>query len=293
MPMNRFIDRYLGFTLNAVQSFWTYRFRMLIWIVFDFVVLGVQYFLWTAIFASTGGNLFGIGLPQYLSYVGLGLLIGRITGTDLDGNVAQDIKRGDIAMGLIKPVSYFGMVAAQRLGGTVGSLVAMLPVTLVIAFFIGFPPVPPGIAAAGVLSIVLSYVLVTIFSFLLGILAFWITNYWGLFLFKQHIIALFSGEVIALNLLFQFGSQGIPNFPIPGVAEGTMKALFTGLGIVSYCLPFQAMSYTPSAILTGMIVGPGAVAGHLALQGFWILALGLLTAWAWGRAQRRVTILGG
>jgi ABC-2 type transport system permease protein len=291
--MNRFIDRYIGFSLNAIQSFWTYRFRMFIWVLFDFVVLGVQYFLWTAIFSSSGGNLFGVGLGQYLSYVGLGLMIGRINANEMDGNVASDIKRGDIAMGLIKPVSYFGMVTAQRLGGTVGSLVAMVPVTLVIVVFIGLPPLHPGLVVAGILSIVLSYILVTIFSFLLGILAFWITNYWGLFLFKQHIIALFSGEVIALNLLFQFGSQGIPHFPIPGLAEGTMKTLFTGLGIVSYCLPFQAMSYTPSAILTGLVTGPQAVAFHLGLQVFWIGFLGVVTAWAWRRAQRRVTVLGG
>ncbi len=291
--MNRFIDRYLGFTLNAIQSFWTYRFRMIIWILYDFVVLGVQYFLWTAIFSSSGGSLFGIGVGQYLAYVGLGLMIGRVVATNIDGDVAQAIKRGDIAMNLIRPNSYFAVMSAYQLGQTVGFLIAMVPLSVVVVVFIGLPSVSPLVAAAGLLAIVQAYVLVTIFSFLLGILAFWITNYWGLFLFKQHIIALFSGEVIALNLLYQFGTQGVPNLPVPGLDGPAMKAVFHTLWIVSYCLPFQAMSFTPSAIFTGMVSGPEAVSVHLALQSFWILALGGLTAWMWSRAQYRITIMGG
>lgn len=291
--MNRFIDRYFGFTLNVVKTTWTYRFRLLIWVLYDFVVLGVQFFLWSAIFSASGGSLFGVGAAQYLSYVGIGLMVGRIIASDNDGEIAQTIKQGDIAMNLVRPIHYFTNMAAVQLGKTVGSLIAMIPITVVVLVFIGLPPVAPWVAAAGALAVVQAYILVVIFTFLLGILAFWITNYWGLFLFKQHIIALFSGEVIALNLLYQFGTQGVPNLPIPGLDGEVMKALFHGLWVVSYCLPFQAMSFTPSAILTGMVVGPEAVSLHLVLQTFWILALGGLTAWVWSRAQHRITIMGG
>lgn len=291
--MRRFLDRYLGFTLNSIQSFWTYRFRMLIWILYDFVVLGVQYFLWTAIFASSGGSLFGIGVAQYLAYVGLTLIVGRMIAGDIDGDIAQEIKQGDISMSLVKPVTYFTMVASRRLGQTVGFLLSTIPIAVVIFVFIGIPALDPWIAVAGFIAVVQAYVLVTIFGFLLGILAFWITNYWGLFLFKQHIIALFSGEVIALNLLGQFATQGAPHLPIPGLDSPAMTGLFQGLWAISYGLPFQAMSYTPSAIFSGMLTGPGTIALHLGLQAFWIVVLGLLTAWVWSRAQHRITIMGG
>lgn len=286
------LDRYGGFTLNIIQATWVYRFRLLIWVLYDFVVLGVQYFLWSAIFSASGGSLFGVGAAQYLSYVGVGLMIGRVIACDNDGEVAQLIKQGDIAQQLVRPLTFFVTMAATQVGKTVGSLIAMVPISVVVVLFIGLPSVEPWIAAAGVLAVLQAYVLVTIFAFLLGILAFWITNYWGLFLFKQHIIALFSGEVIALNLLHKFATEGVPQLPIPGLDAGAMQAVFQTLWVVSYCLPFQAMSFTPSGIFTGMI-GPEAVGLHLALQTLWIVLLGALTAWVWSRAQHRITILGG
>lgn len=290
--MFRFIDRYWGFTLNVLKASWVYRFRIAIWILYDFILLGVQYFLWSAIFASNEGQLFGIGAAQYLAYVGVGLMVGRLVMCDNDGEIAQAIKQGDIAQSLVKPVNYFTLMAFNQLGRTAATLFAMLPLTLVVVVFIGLPPLSPGVALAGVVAVVQAYALVTIFSFFLGTLAFWITNYWGLFLFKQHIIALFSGEVIALSLLHKFATEGVPLLPVPGLDAGFMQGFFGVLWALSYSLPFQAMSYTPSAILTGLIVGPD-IGWHLALQTLWIAVLGGFTAWVWWRAQRRITVLGG
>jgi len=290
--MLSFVDRYWGFTLNILKASWVYRFRIAIWIVYDFVLLAVQYYLWSAIFSSNGGQLFGVSAAQYLSYVGMALVVGRLVMCDNDGEIAQQIKQGDIAQFLVKPVNYFTMMGFQQVGKTLATLFAMVPLTVVVVGFIGLPALSWPVALAGGLAVVQAYILVTTFAFLLGTVAFWITNYWGLFLFKQHIIALFSGEVIALSFLHRFGTEGVPQLPIPGLDAGFLQGFFLTLWAVSYGLPFQAMSYTPSAILTGLITGPDIV-WHLALQTLWIGVLGGLTAWVWSRAQHRITILGG
>ncbi len=287
------INNYTGFILNAMKAMYAYRLRMIIWIFYDFIILFVQYYLWNAIFSSSGGSLMDISLSQYLSYVAFGLVFSRLVSSDIDGEIAQEIKNGTIAMHLLKPYSYFGAMTAQRVGYTVGQAIALIPVTLTILFLVDIPPLSPFLLGATLVSMLLTYALVTVLQFILGILAFWLTNYWGLFLFKQNIIALFSGELIALNLLFRLGRSGIPNFPVPWIPEGVMQNIFLGLGWISYLLPFQAMAYTPSGIFTGMIQGPWPVLGHVALQIFWLMALSGLASHTWKRAQRHITILGG
>ncbi|GAB6089462.1 ABC-2 family transporter protein [Spirochaeta dissipatitropha] len=287
------IHTYSGFTLNAIKEMYAYRVRMLIWIVYDFIILFVQYYLWRAIFASSGGSLLEIGLDQYLAYVGFGLIFSRLIMADVDGFVAQEIKSGNIAMHLIKPYSFFGMVSAGRIGMTLGGFIALIPVSVTILFLIEIPALTLFTVLATIVSMFLSYILITVFFFLLGLLAFWMTNYWGLFLFKENIIALFSGQIIALNLLFQIGRSGLPNFPIPMLSGEFVRNFFLGLGWLSYMLPFQAMSYTPTGIFTGMIVGRDMVLAHLALQLFWVFVVSGITWFAWKRAQLRITIRGG
>lgn len=287
------IGRYSGFALNAIKDTWAYRFRLIIWMVYDIGVLFIQYYLWTAVFANSGGDLRGMGAAQYISYVVTIMIVSRVLACRIDGEIAEQIKDGNISMNLTKPFSFFGMMLGKRMGYTVGDIVSMVPMLVAAAFMTGFHPAAGLAIGWAALSVLLGYILVTVTWFLLGILAFWITNYWGLFLFKQHIIALFSGEVIALDLLFRLGRGGAGELPIPGLSGETAGAILVAFGRISYCLPFQAMAYTPSAILTGMVSGTRDILLHIGLQVLWIAVMGLLAALAWARGLRRVTILGG
>lgn len=293
LSFKKFIHKYAGFVLNALQEAYAYRLRLFIWMLNDLIVLFVQYFLWKAIFESADGRIHTIGLEQYLFYVAFTLLFSRLVSAQIDGDIAQEIKRGNIAMHLVRPYNYFVMTMSRRLGSTLGNAVVLIPVMLVVGFLVGLPGIGLSQILYTVLSMSFAYVLVSLFYFILGILAFWLTNYWGLFLFKQHIIALFSGELIALNLLFLIGNGAMLETPIPFLDHGFMKTAFLALGYSSYALPFQAMSYTPSAIFTGMISGTEQIHIHLGIQALWILLLSVLTAILWRRAQRRITIMGG
>lgn len=287
------MDRYSGFAANALKETWAYRFRLLIWIVYDFVLLGVQFYLWNAVFSNAGGSLQGISAVQYISYIAIVMVVSRLLACRIDGDIAEQIKDGNISMNLTKPFSYFGMMLSRRIGFSLADLIALLPLAIVASFLIGSLVTKPVLLLAFLLSLFLGYILTTITTFLLGILAFWITNYWGLFLFKGHIIALFSGEIVALDLLFRLGQGSISELPIPFLTGELVGRILVGFARVAYCLPFQAMTYTPSAILTGLISDPAAIARHLALQAGWIVVMGLITRFAWQRGLRRVTIMGG
>ncbi len=289
----RIIDRYIGFTLNALKELWAYRFRLLIWVLYDFTMIFVQYYLWTAVFANSGGSLSGISVGQYISYIATVMIVGRIISCRIDGEIAEQIKDGNISMNLTKPFSYFGMMVAKRVGYTLGDTVALLPVILVSAFMLGNLSADPLIILETCLSVALGYALNTVITYFLGITAFWIVNYWGLFLFKGSIIALFSGEVIALDLLFRLGRGGAAHLPLPFVNAEALSGILLWFGRLAYCLPFQATQYTPSAILTGLIADQRSVLFHIGLQVFWLIVMSLLAALAWSRGLRRVTIMGG
>ncbi|MEI8094467.1 MAG: ABC-2 family transporter protein [Spirochaetales bacterium] len=287
------LDRYLGFIPLNIQVMWTYRVRVLIFMINDLVLLLIQYFLWSAVFGGNGGTLGTISLGQYLSYVALGMIFGRLTACGIDGNVGGTIKDGAIAMHLVRPYSFFGEQVAQQVGFTVGNLLALVPFVVIVAFLVPIASVSLTTVALTVLSLALTYVLALLVAFLLGLVAFWITNYWGLFLFKDQAIALFSGQVIAFNLLFQLANAPSGNFPVPFLPEELTKGLLTGLGYVAYATPFPSLYYVPSAIATGMLSTPTEIAWHLGMQAFWVLAMALVVWLTWGRALKRVTIQGG
>ncbi len=287
------LDRYLGFIPLNIQVMWTYRVRIAIFMVNDLVILLIQYFLWSAVFGGNGGTLGSVSLGQYLSYVALGMIFARLTACGIDGNVGSTIKDGAIAMHLVRPYSFFGEQVAQHVGFTAGNLVALVPFVGVVLLLVPLATISLGTMALTVLSLALTYVLAILVSFWLGLLAFWITNYWGLFLFKDQAIALFSGQVIAFSLLFQLADLPTGNFPVPFLPEELTKALLTGLGYVAYATPFPSLYYVPSAIATGLLITPLEVGWHLAMQAFWVAAMGLVVWLTWGRALKRVTIQGG
>ena len=64
-------------------------------------------------------------------------------------------------------------------------------------------------------------------------------------------------------------------------------------GYISYCLPFQAMYYTPSGIYTGIINGQQEILIYMLVQLLWITFLLFVIKLMWKKAEKRIAILGG
>ncbi len=290
--MIKSILKYSGFTLNAVKEQYAYKFRAIIWTFYNFILLFVQYFLWNAIFEANGGALYDISVKKYLSYVVMGMITNSFLHCLIDGSIAEEIKSGNVSMNLIKPYNYIYMNFAKQIGYTLGSVISLSPLIIVAFFMTGLSFVSVQALLFFIVSIFLAYMIVFLFNMFLGMLAFWITNYWGLRLLKWHVFVIFSGELMAINMFFKIGNNGISNFPIP-LPEAAVQLFFKTLGIISYCLPFQAMNYTPTAIYTGMINDTRQILVHLGVQVFWIIFMLGLVRLVWSKAKNQITILGG
>lgn len=290
--MLKSLIKYRGFISNAIKEQYAYKFRALIWVIYDMILLFVQYFLWKAIFNANDGALYDISIKQYINYIAVGMVTARFLFCFIDEKIADDVKSGNIAMNFIKPYSYLAMNVAKQLGFLIGGIIAMIPLLIVSFMLTGFIEISFTVVLYYIVSLVLSFFIITFFNLILGICAFWITNYWGLMLLKWHLFVIFSGEMIAVSLFFKISQNGIKNFPVP-LPEVFIQTFFKTLGVISYCLPFQAMGYTPTAIYTGMVSGQKAILLHICLQIFWVIVMGGILSLVWKSAKKQVTVLGG
>lgn len=285
--------KYSGFVENAIKQKYAYKFKSFMFSISSVIFMLIQYYLWKAIFESNGGMLYNIGLKQYISYIGMGLVVENITLCPQDLVVGEEVKSGSVAINLLKPFSYGKMVFARHIGEKVGELVSLIPVFLLIVLGTGVNYVSCVTFLQFLLSLFLALIIAFLACYFTGLMAFWATNCWGLHFLRKSLTFLFSGHVIAIEMLFQAAKSDMTNIPLPLISKELAKGFFCILGHISYLLPFQTMYYTPTAIYTGIISGHKKVLLHILLQVFWIIFMLLLISFIWKKAQDKITILGG
>lgn len=265
------MNRYTPFAAAGLQGLLQYRSTFLISAVTATTAVGVQVFLWRAVYAGRdSGLLGGYDLPTLTTYVLLAQILGLVQANRVDEEVSGEVQRGDIAVSLLRPVSYplARFAAGLPVSLTNATLVAV-PVLLLYAVLL--PLTAP--STTGVLLFVCSAALSLVIGFgvnlLVGLAGFVTTNIWGVRVVKDSLVAFFAGQVVPLALM-------------PGP-----------LAAVAHALPFQGMIDGPLRLLLGRYDGLLGAAGILAVQLGWALALTALAAVAWRAAVRRVEVLGG
>jgi ABC-2 type transport system permease protein len=180
------------------------------------------------------------------------------------------LRKGEIAVDLIRPVSYPRYLAADALGqAAFYGVFAIAPTVVVAGLVFGVePPASPIHFAAFVLAVVLSLTVSFTFGYLSALLAFW-------FLTTLHF-------EWSLGAFFKvFGGAFLPLWFFPPV-----------LAEVADWLPFRYLNFVPLAIYLGRVPAP-ELAATLLLGIAWVAALLGLAAWLWSRSVRRLVIQGG
>lgn len=289
------MGKYTGFVSNSLKTVLAYRFGALIWMIFPVVFMLIQYFLWTGIFDSAGGTLYSIKLSQYLTYIGIGYITIRFASCGREGMISNELKNGNVATALTKPYDYITMNFFQHLGQRLAFGIQSIPMVVMIILIAQIPLQSLPYIGYYLVSLIFAFALNFLFSVFIGSIAFWIVNVWGLFLLRGGLRMLFSGEIIAITFFFKIAEEGvkIQNFPLHSLDTAGVKAIFHALGVIAYCLPFQAMYNTPSAIYSGMFASDREVLLHLGLQVLWIVFFLVINKLLWKKALNRVTIFGG
>lgn len=288
------VSKYSAFTTNAIKEKYTYRFKALMWSMSTLFNMLIQYFLWQSIYKEVDGKFMGIDKESYLLYITFGVVFYNLTSCMENMNIAEDIKSGNISMNLLKPIDYKTMVLFRHIGSKIGEIIGLIPLLIIAVLLVGNVKFNLGVICLFLISMILAFFIVFLFSYIIGMLTFWTTNYWGIQFLTNALTGLFSGQLVAINFYIELGKgSSIFNSTLTFLHTKGFISFFQVLGIMAYCLPFQSMYYTPMSILSGIISGPKSIFFHIMLQIFWIFALSIIVNIMWKAAQKKITILGG
>lgn len=261
--------KYLSLALTAMQGAIAYRGATIFNIVAGLAQVAVLYYLWRTVLAATP-EVGGFDWDRMRTYVLLAYGVNALLSFPAESRLFGAIGSGQVAVELLRPTDYLRVQLAQALGSAVveGGLSAALTLALGLAIFRIAPPASPGAALLFPVSVGLGFLVKFLVSYLTGLLCFWTLNAVGLLWARAAVTNILSGALIPLAL-----------FP-------------DWLRAAALAAPFQAIIHTPLTIYLGEARGL-ALAGALASQAGWIVALWIVARLLWRPAVRTLTVQGG
>ncbi|MDO3434664.1 ABC-2 family transporter protein [Rhizobium sp. CBN3] len=266
------MSAYLAFTRSAFHAQLAYRNEVWANIFGKMVQVVARVAIWLAVYAGAGATVVdGVSLQQMVTYALLGgAVMGASRPERVIGEIGRSLKTGDIAVWLLKPLSYPLYLFANECGSFSYRLATQVIPTVVFTALI-YGMLAPASLFHGLMFAVfwsLSFVLIFLMSALFGLIAFWLMTSFSLDWILGALLHLFSGLLVP----FWF-------FPEP-------------LATIARHLPFAWVVYYPNAVYLGRL----SVADtwlHLGLGFGWagLFLLGVL--WLWRLASRRITVQGG
>jgi ABC-2 type transport system permease protein len=167
--------------------------------------------------------------------------------------IEDDIRRGDVAYQIARPVSWIGAKVAQGLG----ALAVRAPVLLVTAcavatFFAGAPEDPAGIAIAVAFGLVASAVMI-VFNLLLGILAFWLGDIMPAFWIWQKLTFVLGGLLLPLQFYPELFVRLAKLTPFPALLGGpaslaTREPLMSVVGLTVALVVWAVVGWAAASL---------------------------------------------
>jgi ABC-2 type transport system permease protein len=262
------LPAYLQIVSLWTQTAFAYRVELAIELAGLLLKIFLLRVVWAAVYAGRDA-VDGIPLDEVIAFTTLANLQLFLMASQVTGYLYGRIREGLIALDLARPVPFLGQLMAHQVGGTV----AIAPFVLLVAplaFLVGTLQTPASLAAGllYLISLLLAYLITSLIGILVGLIAFWTTEIWGIQTILHFVSQFFSGALVPLWF-----------FP-PLLRE------------VATWLPFQAQAFIPLSIFFGDIEGL-ALVGVLGLQVGWVGALFAAVVVVWRRAMRRVVVQGG
>lgn len=222
--------------------------------------------LWGALVGPNGSlnGFSGSDLVWYLTVAEVMML----SSTSLLRQVESDVKSGQIAYLLVRPVNYVLYQASYYLGEMTVSVIMNAVVGGVVALLLAGPP--PATIASLLEAIVLLLIAIAtqfVFVMMIGLLAFYVEEcrpfYW-----------------IYSKLIFTLGGMFIPIDIYPRAFR-----------VLAEALPFKSVTYGPARAFVG---GSASMFASLALTGIaWVLVLAVVIAFEYRGGVKRVNANGG
>lgn len=256
--------------LSSYKEWAAYRNQMAVSVFVGPVFFLTQMFIWRAVYA-TRTTLNGLTLEEMLTYYGITAVIGYLTYDSADWNLQWLVRTGGFLTFMLRPVSHCFYAFAEKVGHRLlALLVEVLPI-YVIFYFVFKIKLIPAAPSWALLSLALSFILVFLTNYCIGLSAFWLTRTEGLRRAFLTLRDLSAGMLIPLTFF----------------SEGMQKVLFY--------LPFQFITYAPIRVFIGHYELAGItlpIPQVVALQFLAVVLMFLLSRILWYFGIKRFTGVG-
>jgi ABC-2 type transport system permease protein len=263
--VSRTAGKYLAFALAAMRRTMADRTVAAGRVVFLGVILFVFSRIWRLIGASSA--LPGVTERELVWYLAITeCCVLSIPPVFL--SIEAEVRSGDVACRLVRPVAYVGGQIAEAVGETALRLVVMLPAGALFSYLLagGLPADPRGLAL--VVPLLVTAVLMAILSMAaIGLSAFWVVDTSPFFWIWQKLTFVLGGLLFPLELYPEW------------------------LQRIAHLTPFPLMCWAPGRMALGF--APDAALASALAGVTWIAILSGLVALLSSRARLRLTVNGG
>ncbi|MFN8389087.1 MAG: ABC-2 family transporter protein [Bdellovibrionota bacterium] len=265
-------EAYSSFMRMSFLTMLAYRLRYFTGILTYVLFVSVHYFIWKAVYSGlpADARINGFTLGEMITYVAVGWISRSFYFSNIDDEIDELVRSGQISVYLLRPVNFHLMMLSQAAGESLFRILffsAPICIAVVTFFPVSLPPTFTD-AARFFLSTASSFLILAEVNFAVGLLSFRLKSIQGIARAKYTLIQLLSGLFMPLAF-----------FP------GWFRT------VVDY-LPFKLISYVPLQFYLGKVSGDQI--GEVFLnQVFWIVTLVGLSHYFFVRAMRRLTLQGG
>jgi ABC-2 type transport system permease protein len=266
--MNR-LRAYSAILRGSVILGLIYRLGFIFTIFGNIIYICVAYFLWRSIY-SHSKTMHGLTFNEAFIYVALGSTVFILLKTYADWAITREINEGKIAVYLTKPLDYQLYWLCMSLGYTLTSLVAITVPTILLLTLVFKVNITFGLGLVFFpLSLLLAFIISFNLDYIVGLLAFYTESTWGLSMTKEIIVTVLSGALLPLQF-----------FP-----ASIQKILLW--------LPFQAIYYSPLAMISQPSQSWDVFLPILAVQFLWVFISFIVTRLFYRQAIKILRVSGG
>jgi ABC-2 type transport system permease protein len=267
--LRRKISIYSAFAAMVPKTFLAYTIWVWMSLFTELVAMIIFVFFWQAVYAD-GGTIAGLDLQQTLNYILLARIFSALAyNTNVIYQFGRLVRQGEMAVVLLRPLDFQLSMYVNNIADLLLGFVLNIPLAIVAVVFFGLRvPLDPAIWGAFLISMILGHAVLFFFDWIIGCIAFYITEIWGLSVLRHGVAGFFSGSLVPLVMMPE------------------------GIRTVTESLPFAQALYVPVALLSG--ITPLADAPQVwAIQLVWLVVLGFLSRLVFNHAARKVTVQGG
>ena len=265
---------YFPFAVNEFKTQLSYKGAFYLFMIISTFGVFISYFLWSAIYGSSDAAVLGgLTRDEMVVYIFMIYVTTSIVTISVSDWVSDDVVKGMVAMQLIKPIDYRLSLIVRATGQALHRFLApgvliWIGLELYKRFVLGLAFTSPVNILLYLFSCAMSFLIYVLFDFCVGMIAFFTSYVFGLFMVKEALLSFLTGQLIPLSF-----------FP------GAVQRVFD-------CLPFSSMVYTPVMIYLDKYSG-SELLFVLLRQAVWVVLLYGFGALIWSRVVKRLVVLGG